>query len=238
MHGAVGDIYEEAVMSIQPANRRVLLECFKYLDVRTLVAVGGICKAWHHVSWEDEIWNMHIPGVLGKGTAKGSGRAAYVFACFTLCIHCKKPLQSNERHMICPLTNRPKCLTCFANRIYQPLTLDWVKREDDLSARTIKELNIPIFDFHNRKCIYLYMLEGKLGHYRKQRALQLIKNGNPELAHIFTPATCEYLQNMDEKCYEQKGQIWENCPIELRQSCEAAINIVIEDKPLKKLMKS
>jgi hypothetical protein len=43
---------------------------------------------------------------------------------------------------------------------------------------------------------------------------------------------------MDEKCYEQKGQIWENCPIELRQSCEAAINIVIEDKPLKKLMKS
>ena len=233
------EIYmRKRVMSVPPPNRRVLLESFKYLDVRTLVAVGSICKAWLHVSWEDEIWDMHVSGILGGGTIKGSGRAAYILAYFTLCIHCKKPLQSNERHMICPLTNRPKCLRCFKNHIYRPLTLDWVKQSDGISARSIKELNIPTFDFHNRKCIYLYMLEGKLGHHRKQRVLQLIQKCNPDLARYFTPATCEFLQNLDEKCYEQRVQVWTNCTDELRYNCGAVLDIVMNDKSFKKWMKS
>lgn len=233
------EIYmRKRVMSVQPPNRRVLLESFKYLDVRTLVAVGSICKAWLHVSWEDEIWNTHVIGVLGNGTIQESGRAAYILAYFTLCIHCKKPLQSYDRHMICPLTNQPKCLSCFENRIYRPLTLDWVKGEESISARTIKELQIPIFDFHNRKCIYLYMLEGKLGPYRKQRILQLMQKNNPDLANIFTPAVCEFMQSLDEKYYEKNIWAWGNCPEALRYNCEAALKIIIEDPSFNMWMKS
>lgn len=220
------------VMSAQPPNRRGLLECFKYLDVRTLARVGGACKAWYHVSWEDEVWDLHVPGILGVGVQEGSGRAAYIFAYFALCLHCKKPLQNIERHMICPLTKRPKCLTCFANRSYRPLTLDWVKREERLSVKTLKELQVPIFDFHNHRCVYLYMLEGKLGLHRKQRALHLIENWKPEWAQVLPRALCDFLQNMEADCYENLEKALKKCPHDLHSSCLQVLQFVNEGRPI------
>ena len=220
------------VTSAQPHNRRALLECFKYLDVRTLVRVGEACKAWYHVSWEAEIWDVHVLAVLGEGVQQGSGRSAYVFAYFSLCLHCKKPLQNSERHMICPLTKRPKCLACFANRNYRPLTLDWVKR-DRLSVKTLKELQVPIFNFHNRQCVYLYMLEGKLGLYRKQRALQLVENWKPEWTSVMPQALCEFLQSLEADCYEHNEKALLQCPLSLHSCLLQVLQFVNENKPIK-----
>ena len=223
------------VRSVEPKMRRALIECFKYLDGSTVVVAGGICREWYHVAWEEELWDLLLAKGFPALQTEDRGRIGYLTAYFARCLHCLKSLTPDECHMICPLTHRPKCLKCFQDKKYRPFALNWVKKSENVSVKILNNLQVPIFDFNKHQCIYLYMLEEKLGRYRQARALEVVSAWKSEWSDCIPAPLCRVLETLSEKTFGSRDSIYGKCEYKLYRECTKVLEFIESDKPISKL---
>ena len=165
---------EKRVKSDQPSNRRALLECFKFLDVKSVVlTVGFVCKSWHYVAWEDELWYF-------SGKIDSNSRKSYILSYFHSCAHCNTPLCAETIHAICPLTNKPKCIQCYSVRENRPQRLNWIKTEFNVNPGRLKKLGVKTFVFDGVECTYLWIAEEIVAKHRKIACELIGKRENSE----------------------------------------------------------
>lgn len=167
---------EKQVKTEANRHKRILLESFKYLDAISIVKlVTGVSREWYHVSWEDELWQVLTRTCFPEWTGKQASRKDFLKAWFTSCAHCNKALKNEQRHMVCPLTFRPKCVGCFRDANYRPIRLNWAKNEYLLPRSLIKELGFSIFSYDGEDCIYLYQAADRLKAKRREQIVQVLE---------------------------------------------------------------
>lgn len=167
---------EKKVKTEASRHKRILLETFKYLDAVSIVKlVTGICREWYHVSWEDELWQVLMRTCFPRWTGKRASRREFLTVWLTSCAHCNKELENENRHMVCPLTFRPKCVGCFRDGKNRPTRLNWAKNEYFLSPSLIKELGISVFSYDSEECIYLYQAADKLIARRREQITKVLE---------------------------------------------------------------
>jgi hypothetical protein len=177
---SVKSFTEKRIKTETSQQKRILLEAFKYLDAISIVKlVTEVCKEWYHVSWEEELWQVLTRSYFPTWRGKQASRTEFITVWMTCCAHCEKELKNTKRHMVCPITFRPKCLSCFQDPKNRPMRLNWAKNEYYLSKSMIKSLNIPIFTYDNEESIYLYQSADQIIARRREyisEALELISN--------------------------------------------------------------
>ena len=194
--------FTEKRIKTGPSHRkRILLEAFKYLDAISLVKlVTGVSKEWYHVSWEEELWQVLTRTYFPTWRGKQASRTEFITVWMTCCAHCEKELINPKRHMVCPVTFRPKCLNCFQDAKNRPMRLNWAKNQYYLSKSMIKSLKIPIFTYDNEESIYLYQAADKIIARRREFISEVLELINKEPVQLFPQDFLDSLLNLsDEK---------------------------------------
>jgi hypothetical protein len=207
-------VNEEAVRQFE--NKRVrsypsglyiaILQACSYLRPREIVrTITFVSKAWYHVAWEDELWRRLGPGVLPEGVSPSANyRNHYMRCSFSTCSNCKRYLKDEERHMLCPLTFKPKCLPCYSDPLNRPQRIRWVRKTYGMTMLLLRKLNVPIFNFNGFDCIYLSEAIEKVNKHRKRIANQIIAKETQELDEVFTNEMFSALSRASEQDFSDE----------------------------------
>ena len=176
---------QKHIASVPPVNRRVLLEAFKFLSPGTIVRnVTLVNHCWYHITWENELWQSFGPV---------RDRVEYTVEILHTCIHCMEKLKPKKRFMIDPLTNRPKCPSCYKEDEYRPQRFAWVKQIYGLTPAYLRAVKVPIFLFDDFECVYYYQMLRIVSAHQHSIAKRLLSDRN---ASVFGPECLLYLENL------------------------------------------
>lgn len=154
-------ITRKSIATSPPPTRRVLLEAFKFLNPVCLGAsVSLVCKAWYHVSWEEELWQ--VVGLPAHSKEK------YLQHLLTTCIHCQEVLAPEARFMVCPLLRRPKCRRCYSKKKYRPFRVQWARSAYKLTRDYLVKVGATLFEFDGQECCYLHQVKKLVDSHRKK----------------------------------------------------------------------
>ena len=176
-------------------QRRLLLEVFGYLTAVEIVkSAGEVCKSWYAVAWEDEVWKSHLPH-----PPAASLRAHYIVLYHRTCIRCGQFLQSAQVHMLCPLSHRPTCYTCYSLEENRPQHLLSLKGLYGLEPAVFKQLpTVRVFPFEGFDCVYYNEANAVIRKQRKELATAILARETPELVTLFGGESFRVLQGATE----------------------------------------
>ena len=184
------------VLTGSTVQKRVLMEIFKFLEVKTIVSVVVfVSKGWYSASWEDELWislqNQSFPRQIQSKTD-------YFTVFFSSCVHCGHFLTQKNRHMVCPLTKRPKCVVCYSNILFRPQFLPWVERSNGIKPKLLRFLGVKTFIFDGKECVYLYQALPKVKKHRKKLAEEVLNRKNEDYFRLVNGAFWEEVEKWQE----------------------------------------
>ena len=200
---------QKAVVTESTPLRRLLLEVFQYLstgDIEKLVAVT--CKAWLHVSRDQEFWRTRVISEFhpSETDSQGNYRRKYIALLRSFCWHCHYTPSLDSIFFKCPYFNQPLCKPCsdlsdcqiFSFRKFSSLMM--------FSYDLLLELQIPNFLYNRAISSYRYMILGKIIPYTEELKVRLIH----EIESRDIPADKIYQAKMEishfdaTKCYRGK----------------------------------
>jgi len=158
--------------------RRLLLEVFQWLntsEIETIVAV--CCKAWYHVSREEEFWRTRYVAELHptETATEGDYRRKYIAYVKGTCWHCKSFLTLHEVYMRCPFFQRNLCKTCSNTPECQITSLNRYSERQNVSMELLKELNIPTFEFRSKPGNYMLVIAAKVVPFIQEQKTRLLR---------------------------------------------------------------
>jgi len=191
----------KTVRSYASVQSPALIQACGFLRAREIVKViTFVSKNWYHVSWEDDLWRLLGPAVYPEGLCPTANyRCQYMRCWFSSCSNCKRYLQDEERHMLCPVTLKPKCLPCYSDPFNRPQRLRWVRKTYGMTTLLLRKLNVPIFSFNGFDCIYLSEAMEKVNKHRKRIAGLIEVRETPELDEVFTSEMFSALRRASEQ---------------------------------------
>ena len=168
---------QKAVVTASTPLRRLLLEVFQYLtmsEIESLVALS--CKAWFHVSRDEEFWRSRVLSQFepAETEAQGNYRRKYISYWLSSCFHCKKPLSIDQICMKCPYFKRPLCTVCASLPNLKIISFSLYSRRTYFSYELLQELKIPCFQYRRALSSYLYMMVEQVVPYIKAQKAKLI----------------------------------------------------------------
>lgn len=176
--------------------RRLFLEVFCYLTAAEIVQIAGkVCKSWYAVAWEDEVWQTHLPHPPAS-----SLRAHFIASYLRTCLRCGTFLQPAQIHMLCPLSHRPTCLTCYSLEENRPQHLLMLQGLYGLDPAVFHKLpNVRVFPFEGFDCVYYNEANEAIRKERKALATAILALKTPELVTLFGAESFRILQEATEE---------------------------------------
>lgn len=180
----------------------VILHACSYLRPKEIVkTITFVSNAWYHVSWEDALWRLLGPAAFptGKSVPSANFRKEYMRCWFESCSNCNRYLKDEERHMLCPITFRPKCKPCYSDPLHRPQRLRWVHKTYSMHTALLRKLGVSIFSFNGFDCIYLSEAMDKVNKYRKRAAHYIVSRETRGLDELFGPEMFSALRKASEQ---------------------------------------
>lgn len=168
----------KAVNTSETSLRRLLLAVYQYLTPREIdTAVSLACRAWFHISRDEELWRTLFVAEFKPIETEGEGnyRRKYIAYLLGSCWHCKalKPVQEIVR--ICSIYKRPLCKQCAGQLPCSTMSFSSYMRAHKVSKSVLNCLSIPSFTQNHAKSSYLSTFQSKLQPYAETRR-QLLLN--------------------------------------------------------------
>ena len=180
----------KSVMTTETPLKRLLLEVFQYLTVTdTETKVAYTCKAWFHVTRDEEFWRTRFMLEFNPSQTEQQGNYRRKFIAYRLgsCWHCKKLLSLPEISQRCPIFNQPLCKTCSRSSDCRLVSFTTFTDRCKATPATLKHLQIPYFLKLGSKVSYLLLFKTKMQAYaeaRRRLLIQYIDLNHPELLTI------------------------------------------------------
>ena len=169
---------QKAVVTASTPLRRLLLEVFQYLtmpELETNVALS--CKAWFHVSRDEEFWRSRVLSQFepAETEAQGNYRRKYIAYWQGSCWHCKLVPSIDQICMKCPYFKRPLCTACASIPDLKIWSFRKYSREVLFSYGLLQELNVASFQYRKALSSYLYMIKEKVVPYVEAQKAKLVR---------------------------------------------------------------
>ena len=184
------EFLRKAVVTVEPPLRRLLLAVAQFLttaETETLVAYT--CKAWFHVSRDEEFWKTRFTADYhpSETEAQADYRRKYIACVRASCWHCKKLPAAREVYQISPYFNRLICYRCDSLPICQIESFYSFINRCKVTKATLDGLNVPYFPYQGTlKSTYLLLYETKLLPYAEARRQLLLKTIESEYPDVLS----------------------------------------------------
>lgn len=163
---------------LQEARKVQLVAVFRFLSAKELEnKLAFICKDWLKASREDDVWkNRFIAAFHPSEEEIGQAeyRKRYISGLSNACWHCGRFPTPNNTAFRCPLYGRPLCKPCFQHSECQIQSLSTFSKVYGVSTTTLRELDIPAFQYANAKSTYMKILLNKVVDHAEGRKRELI----------------------------------------------------------------
>jgi hypothetical protein len=138
--------------------------------------VAVCCKAWYHVSREEEFWCTRYLAEFhpSETVPQIDYRRKYIAQIRVSCWHCKNQLELNQIESMSPYFNRPLCYNCRYQNPCVIRSFASLTRRLKISRATLDHLSIPSFVMYNAKSSFLILFTSKIQPYAETRRQLLL----------------------------------------------------------------
>jgi len=190
----------KAVNTAGTPLRRLLLAVFQYCTMAEVERqVAYTCKAWFHVSRDEEYWRTRfvVDYHPSETEAQGDYRRKYIVYMQGSCWHCCKLLEMAEVHFKCSYFKRPLCKVCADLPECEVISFHEYASSHRVTSTTLIHLSVPSFPFRKAKSSYMLLFQRCLTLYSTTRRKQLLATIDSEHAGRLQPTERSLAEEFD-----------------------------------------
>ena len=178
-----------------PAERRSLLEVFKYLSISVLETVAKTCRLWLQTARDEELWTERfVTDFKVRRTENGRCyRTEYLSRYLSTCWYCDLPIP--DLAMECPQISRLLCLKCALLPDCRVVPVKALAKQFCITPELLQYLHVPVFVTQRQPCTYAAMFVRKVRPYYERRRNELVQH----LSRSVSKATVRQLKEFDFK---------------------------------------
>lgn len=188
----------QTVPSTSPINR-LYLEIFKFLTHHEICLLAGrTCKEWLMYTWNQELWVDLIARDFQdeRRDFEVSAREGYMRLRAETCLACCKRPQEGQIRVVCPLSQRPICSSCFQKPGSSVFKVHEYAKLMGISQDYMREACVPVYSYNSSHWVFSHQADLKIQQYRLKRRSEMLETLT-QIPNFFTEKDLEKIKTLN-----------------------------------------